>query len=100
MSPELSMDLLTGVCLPEGMRKRSKSVRVTYDPDANAVYMHLTSEELEPGWVSIPCESPDNLGAWVVLDWKDGRLVGLEVLDARERLSADLLQSAEGHGAA
>lgn len=32
--------------------------------------------------------------AFVVLDWKDGELVGLEVLDASARLHPDLLDGA------
>jgi hypothetical protein len=32
---------------------------------------------------------------FVVIDWKDGRLVGIEVLDANQRLHQDLLDEAE-----
>ena len=33
---------------------------------------------------------------FVALDWKDDRLVGIEVLDADKRLRPDLLDQAEG----
>jgi len=32
------------------------------------------------------------------LDWKDGRLVGIEILDASSRLHPDLLDQAENNG--
>jgi uncharacterized protein YuzE len=79
------------------MRRRSRSqpVRVTYDARANAAYIHLTGEDLAPGRDSVPCDPPDGLQAWVVLDWKAGRLVGIEVLNARESLPADLIGMAD-----
>jgi uncharacterized protein YuzE len=64
-------------------------MRTTYDPEANAVYIHLTNEELTPGRDSVPCNAPDVELTSIVLDWKEGCLVGIEVLDARERLPAD-----------
>jgi hypothetical protein len=33
--------------------------------------------------------------AFIVLDWKDHRLVGIEILDASSRLHPDLLDEAE-----
>ena len=40
-------------------------------------------------------QTPNGTDAWVVLDWKDGKIVGLEVLDASALLHADLLAQAE-----
>jgi uncharacterized protein YuzE len=73
-------------------------VRITYDPDADAAYIHLTDEPLAPGRHSIPCDPPDGMRAWVVMDWKDGKIAGLEVLDASALLHADLLAQAERPG--
>lgn len=43
----------------------------------------------------IEADTPPSIDGFVTLDWKDGRLVGIEVLDASERLHADLLAQAE-----
>jgi transposase len=42
-----------------------------------------------------PSSPPDGATATVVLDWKDERLVGIEILDADTRLHQDLLDQAE-----
>lgn len=75
-------------------------MRVTYDPEADAAYIHLTEEELLPGRDSVPCDAPEGDHAFVVLDWKDGKIVGLEVLDASARLHPDLLDRAVRPGEA
>jgi uncharacterized protein YuzE len=73
-------------------------MRVTYDPDVDAAYIYLTNSDLMPGRDSIPCETPEGVQAMVVLDWKDGRMVGLEVIDASKLLHADLLALADQIG--
>ena len=67
---------------------------ISYDPEADAAYVSLTAEPLAPGRDSIPCETPAGVNAMVIIDWKDGRIVGLEVLDAARLLHADLLAEA------
>ena len=69
-------------------------MRVTYDPDADAAYIYLTDEQLMPGRDSVPVDPPEGMQAMVVLDWKDGKIVGLEVLDAAALLHRDLLRQA------
>jgi uncharacterized protein YuzE len=69
-------------------------VRVTYDPDADAAYIYLTDEQLMPGRDSVPVDPPDGMQAFVVLDWKDGKIAGVEVLDASALLHPDLLAKA------
>jgi uncharacterized protein YuzE len=69
-------------------------MRVTYDPEADAAYIYLTEVELMPGRNSVPVDPPEGIQAMVVLDWKDGKIVGLEVLDAAALLHPDLLASA------
>ena len=62
---------------------------------ADAAYIYLTGERLTRGRTSIPATPPDGVRAFVVLDWKDDRLVGIEILDASSRLHPDLLEEAE-----
>jgi uncharacterized protein YuzE len=75
-------------------------MRVTYDPEADAAYIYLTDEDLLPGRDSVPCDPPEGEQAFVVLDWREGKIVGLEVLDASARLHADLLAQAVRPGEA
>ena len=69
-------------------------MRVSYDPEADAAYIYLTEQQLMPGRDSVPVDPPEGMQAMVVLDWKDGKIVGLEVLDAAALLHADLLRQA------
>lgn len=69
-------------------------MRVTYDPDADAAYIYLTDAQLMPGRDSVPVDPPEGISAWVVLDWREGKIVGLEVLDASALLHPDLLAEA------
>jgi uncharacterized protein YuzE len=66
-------------------------MRITYDATVDAAYIYLTSETLRPGRVSVPCSPPEGTEGIVVLDWKHGRIVGLEVLEASKLLHSDLL---------
>ena len=70
-------------------------MRITYDAAANAVCIHLTGEPLTPGRTTIQASTPASVEGFIALDWKDGRLVGLEILDASSRLHQDLLEEAE-----
>lgn len=47
-----------------------------------------------PGRDSVTIDCPGFPGSTVMLDWKDGQAVGLEVLDASVHLHADLLSEA------
>ena len=69
-------------------------MRVTYDRQANAVYFDLTDEALTPA-APPPAPTPPGVQAFIALDWKDDRLVGIEVLDADVILPADFLEQAE-----
>lgn len=70
-------------------------MRITYDPQADAAYFYFTETVLDPGRDSIPLEVPRGVAAMVIMDWKDGKIVGLEVLDAASLLHPDLLALAE-----
>ena len=73
----------------------NRTMRVTYDPGADAVYISLTEEPLSSGRDSVPAAAPPGVDAFVVLDWKGGRLVGIEILDARSKLHSDFLEQAQ-----
>jgi uncharacterized protein YuzE len=73
-------------------------VRVTFDPEADAACIYLTDELLEPGRDSVPCEAPEGIQTYVVIDWKDGKILGLEVLGASRVLHKDLLSQAKRFG--
>ena len=70
-------------------------MRITYDPAADAVYIHLTSQLLTPGRTTIQAGTPPAVPGFIALDWKDGRLVGIEILDASTQLHPNLLEEAE-----
>ena len=71
-----------------------RGMRLTYDPEADAAYIYLTEEQLMPGRDSVPVDPPEGVQAMVIVDWKDGKIVGLEVLGASALLHADLLAKA------
>ena len=61
-------------------------MKLTYDPEANAAYIRFSPEQVEES---------EEVSAGIVLDYDaDGRIVGIEVMDARAHLSADLLEKA------
>jgi uncharacterized protein YuzE len=70
-------------------------VRITYDREADAVYIKLSDEQLLGQAHNLKAPTPPGVEAWIVLDWKDDRLIGIEVLDASSRLPDDYLEQAE-----
>jgi uncharacterized protein YuzE len=70
-------------------------MRITYDRRANAAYIYFTEEPLTPGRQSVPLDPPEGKQAFIVADWKDGKIVGLEILDATDHLHRDFLDQAE-----
>ena len=70
-------------------------MRITYDPEADAVYIHLGRETGAARRTTTQAATPDGVDGFVVLDWEDGRIVGIEILDASSRLSQDLLDEAD-----
>ena len=70
-------------------------MKVTFDPSVDAAYIYLI-DEIGPGGVAktYPCD-PREVGGMINLDFdSDGRLLGIEVLDATKKLSAGLLREA------
>ena len=70
-------------------------MRATYDREANAAYIYLSDEELPGGHSTTKAGTPPGVKAFVALDWKAERLVGIEVLDADAFLPPDLLEQAD-----
>lgn len=71
-------------------------LEVTYDAVANAAYLYLSAPGARPRVSSMyPCD-PVRVDGMINLDFDEqGRLLGIEVLDARAKLPAYLLESAE-----
>ncbi|WP_108396822.1 DUF2283 domain-containing protein [Devosia submarina] len=60
--------------------------QVTYDSAANAAYIRFSPEKVQES---------EEVSEGIVLDFDaEGRIVGMEVLDARAHLSPDLLTKA------
>jgi uncharacterized protein YuzE len=70
-------------------------VPITYDPAADAAYIHLTGQPLTPGRTTIQAPTPPGTERFAALDRKDDRLAGIEILDASTRLHPEFLEEAE-----
>lgn len=76
------------------MKDALEPLRVTYDDEANAAYVYLVPEIKEGGVArTVPVDGGDH--PWMVnIDVDhEGRIVGLEVLDARRLMPPELLGS-------
>ncbi|MEU0885387.1 DUF2283 domain-containing protein [Lentzea sp. NPDC005914] len=69
-------------------------MRIEYDPQADAAYIYFTDTDLAPGRDMVPLDTPPGVQAMVNMDWKDGKIVGVEVLGAAALLHPDLLTQA------
>jgi len=59
------------------------TLKLEYDPEANAAYIRFSSE---------PIEESEEVSSGIVLDYDaQGRIVGMEVLGAREHLPSSVL---------
>ena len=72
-------------------------MRVTFDPAADAAYFYL--REIEVGGAKHTCAVEcDQASGMIALDIDDeGRLIGIEVIGARNGLPPQLLTRATGH---
>jgi|SRR5580704_8565110 uncharacterized protein YuzE len=74
------------------------AVTITYDPADDTAYIYLVGDPLPPGRDRMVCDGPGELddpdGRTVIMDWKDGKLVGIEVPAVSSLLHADLLAQA------
>ncbi|TWJ07776.1 uncharacterized protein YuzE [Stackebrandtia albiflava] len=70
-------------------------LKVTYDAQADAAYIYLTDDPATRSAHTYLCD-PNGVDGMINLDFgADGRLLGVEVLGASEKLSAHLLNAAE-----
>ena len=59
---------------------------VSYDPETDAAYIRFSAGQVQDS---------QEVAAGIVLDYdKEGRIVGMEVLDARAHLPPDVLEKA------
>lgn len=68
-------------------------MKVSYDPQVDAAYIYI-ADEINQGGVArtYPCD-PREVGGEINLDFdSNGRLIGIEVLDASRMLPEALLQ--------
>lgn len=72
------------------------SMRITFDPDADAAYIYI-KDELAFGEVKEThlCDVQVQGGAVILGFDKEGRLVGVEILGARQLIPSEVLASAE-----
>jgi uncharacterized protein YuzE len=72
-------------------------VRVTFDPESDMSYIRLADPAKSGNAVrQVPVREPDRESARFVLDLDgEGRLLGVEVFDARSSLPDDVLDRAE-----
>lgn len=72
--------------------------KLTYDKEANAAYIYLRKDsDIAPAWVpkTYSCD-PQEVNGMINLDFdEEGKLRGIEILDASKKLSAEILDSAE-----
>jgi len=72
-------------------------MKITYDDTADAAYIYL-ADEIEPGAVAKTyCCDPQEVNGHINLDFDaDGRLIGIEVLDASKRLPELVIKGQRG----
>ena len=72
-------------------------MKVTYDSSVDAAYIQLAREIAAGGVAKThPCD-PLEVGGEINLDFDaEGRLIGIEILDASKKLPAELLRNGNG----
>lgn len=73
-------------------------MKITYDKEADAAYIYLDpSLSMKSGWVAktYPCD-PQEVNCMINLDFdEDGKLGGIEIIDASKKLPQPLLDNAD-----
>ncbi|MDQ1353920.1 MAG: hypothetical protein QG657_4229 [Acidobacteriota bacterium] len=71
-------------------------MRVTYDKQANAAYVYLASQILPGSIIDTYTCNPVEVGGEINLDFDNqGRLIGIEILNADKKLPMEVLENAE-----
>lgn len=78
----------------------NKLFKVAHEPRLNTAYVYLTGEELSLGRKTVVLNHEEldfacGKDVAILLDFKDGKLVGIEFLNAAATLHQDLLAKAE-----
>jgi uncharacterized protein YuzE len=69
-------------------------MRITFDKNANAVEIQLTKDRDYSNFV-YPCD-PREIGGMINLDFnKEGKLIGIEIMDATKFVPKEILDNAE-----
>ncbi|WP_120521408.1 DUF2283 domain-containing protein [Arthrobacter celericrescens] len=70
-------------------------MRIKYDPSANAAYIYLVEDIYAGSAAKTYSCDPIEVGGMINLDFdRDGRLIGVEVMDADKRLTRETLAEA------
>ena len=70
-------------------------MRITYDPDVDAAYIYLVADIPAGGVARTVPLDPREVNGMINLDFdSEGFLLGIEVLDASQLLSSEVLPSA------
>jgi uncharacterized protein YuzE len=70
-------------------------MKIVFDPKADAVYIYLSTNTSKKSHKTYTCD-PCEVNGQINLDFNsDGRLIGIEVLDARKLLPEEFIKSSE-----
>lgn len=73
-------------------------MKITYDQEADAAYIYLIDDQdIKPEWVknTYSC-NPNSVNGMINLDFdENGKLGGIEILDASKKLPSNLLDKAQ-----
>ncbi len=73
-------------------------MKITYDKSIDAVYIYLIpNQRIHPGWSkkTYPCD-PKEVNGMINLDFDNkGRLGGIEIIGASQKLPKEIIDSAE-----
>jgi len=73
-------------------------MKITYDKIADAIYIYLSDKECN-STSTYMCD-PKEVGGMINLDFnKEGKLIGIEVLDAKSMLPVEIVSNAINLGA-
>lgn len=69
-------------------------MKLTYDKKADAAYIYFSNFPADTVDKTYPCD-PQEVEGMINLDFTNGKLVGIEVMDASKKLSEELLSQAQ-----
>lgn len=72
-------------------------IKLTYDKQADAAYIYFSTFPVDKVEKTYSCD-PKEINGMINLDFVEGKLVGVEVMDASKKLAKELLDQAENIG--